>query len=245
MSNTDYDWELIGQRWPYYGVYSLERFRHGSRQEFFESGEIVIHGLAEKLRTLYGSFSPRRALDFGCGVGRLTIPLAKRSQSVVGADVSVSMLREAENNCRQFGVTNSNFIKSDDSMSLEGEFDFIHSFIVFQHIPTKRGYAIFDGMLRLLSKGGIGAVHFTLKDERPLSRKMVTWLRRHVFRFDWLANTLRGRPASEPAMQMNDYNACTLLSMLEKHGCREINLEPISWSGRFAGVLFFRKSTCL
>ncbi len=243
MANTDFDWELIGQRYPYYGVCTAEPFRHGPEQGFFESGETFIHRLAKKINALYGSFSPRRALDFGCGVGRLTIPLAKRSQSIVGADVSISMLREAENNCQRFRVANASFVRCDDSMSLDGEFDFVHSFIVFQHIPTKRGYAIFDRMLGLLSKGGIGALHFPLKDERPGNVRALSLIPRHTFPFSLVVNFLRGRPLNEPFMEMNIYNACTLLSILETHNCEEINLEPTNDGGRFGAILLFRKGT--
>ncbi len=80
-----------------------------------------------------------RALDFGCGVGRLVIPLSKIAESVTGVDVSESMLNEAISNCDNQNVNNANFIKADDNLSmLSGKYDFIHSYIVFQHIPTKR-----------------------------------------------------------------------------------------------------------
>src|SRR5262252_4269436 len=237
---TDRDWELFSQAGPYYAVLSAEKFRHGAREEFFESGETFIQNLDEKLTKLFGSFSPRRTLDFGCGVGRLAIPLARRSQRVLGVDVSVSMVREAESNCRRFGITNAGFLKCDDSMSFEGEFDFVNSFIVFQHIPLKRGYAIFERMLALLSTNGIGAVHFTLKDERSWYRRVLSFLRKCVPPAAYLANALRGRPLTEAVIQMNAYSAGKILAMLEQHNCREIPLEPTNHSGHFGAIFLFR-----
>ncbi|HKJ31811.1 MAG TPA: class I SAM-dependent methyltransferase [Balneolales bacterium] len=85
-------------------------------------------------------FSINRALDFGCGVGRLLIPLSVYSSHVTGVDVSESMLDEARKNCEARQITNVDFIKSDDDLSLlNRKFNFIHSYIVFQHIPAKRG----------------------------------------------------------------------------------------------------------
>jgi 2-polyprenyl-3-methyl-5-hydroxy-6-metoxy-1,4-benzoquinol methylase len=42
------------------------------------------------------NFKPSSVLDYGCGVGRLLIPLAERCECVVGVDVSDTMLREAQ-----------------------------------------------------------------------------------------------------------------------------------------------------
>ena len=60
-------------------------------------------------------FQPINALDFGCGVGRLVIPLAKISTSAVGIDVSESMLAEARKNCELNSVHNIDLVKSDDA----------------------------------------------------------------------------------------------------------------------------------
>jgi hypothetical protein len=37
---------------------------------------------------------------------------------------------------------------------LKGKYDFIHSYIVFQHIPVERGKRIFEKLLAHLETGG-------------------------------------------------------------------------------------------
>ena len=92
--NTDNEWEEWGKNNPYYGVLTHEKYRSKNldenvKLEFFESGKKQIeHVISTCRRQIDKSFSPEMALDFGCGVGRLTIPLAKIAGHVVGVDVS-------------------------------------------------------------------------------------------------------------------------------------------------------------
>jgi 2-polyprenyl-3-methyl-5-hydroxy-6-metoxy-1,4-benzoquinol methylase len=99
--NTDKDWEKYGKEDAYYGVLSDEKFRKSQltedlKQEFFHSGETYIADILAKIRQRFQSdWTIGKAVDFGCGVGRLVIPLAKHAQEVTGIDVSESMLAEA------------------------------------------------------------------------------------------------------------------------------------------------------
>src|SRR5262245_43933028 len=99
--SSDKEWEAFARNEPYYGVLSHERVRQGnlndeSFKEFFKSGQEHIDFVLETIRTsLEPEFSPSRALDFGCGIGRCSIPLTRVCQSVVGVDVSDSMLQQA------------------------------------------------------------------------------------------------------------------------------------------------------
>ena len=104
-SKTDKMWEKIGNQDPYFGVITDEKYRTMSlteekKKEFFQSGCDHIKFVLEKVRKhLDQYFKISNALDFGCGVGRLTIPMAEIADHVVGIDVSGSMLREAVRNC--------------------------------------------------------------------------------------------------------------------------------------------------
>jgi SAM-dependent methyltransferase len=96
-----------------------------------------------------------RALDFGCGVGRLTQALASRYREVIGIDIAPSMVELAE----QFNQNPSvRFVQSDKvdlSMFPDGHFDLVFSVLVLQHIPpihTRRYLVEFS---RLLRPGGV------------------------------------------------------------------------------------------
>ena len=91
MSNTDDAWEKFGKTDPYYGVLShesirLSKFAEDSHADFFLSGEEHVKLLFQTIREhVDPDFSPELALDFGCGVGRIAIPLARRVAKIIAA----------------------------------------------------------------------------------------------------------------------------------------------------------------
>src|SRR5262245_5241774 len=165
---TDSDWEHLAKADAYWAVLTHEEFRRKnlneqSRASFFASGEEEIRDTFAALRAQVDpTFSPQRALDFGCGVGRLSLPLAQRCVEVVGVDVSDTMLCEAADNCKASGVRNVTLVKGDDELSgVSGQFDLVHTYIVLQHVPVERGTRIFRRLVELVKPGGCGAIHIT------------------------------------------------------------------------------------
>ena len=231
MGNTDQSWEKLGEIDPYFSVLAHPRFRAAAtggetRREFFTSGEEHVERLFAIIReNLDPKFAPRRALDFGCGVGRVAIPLARRVEQVVAVDVSDSMLNEANKNCEEAGVRNVTLLKSDDGLgNLSGAFDFIHSFIVFQHIPSRRGETILREMLRRLADNGVGALHFTYASRVPGWVRLLHGLCEIVPSAYSLVNLAKGRPFRYPFVEMNSYNVNRLILHLHEHGCHRVHL---------------------
>jgi trans-aconitate methyltransferase len=243
---TNSDWEWFGRHDPYFGVYSHQRFRGATRggsarEEFFRSGEEHVAQILATAGELFPGLAPGRALDFGCGVGRLVLPLAKRVEQVVGVDVSASMIEEARRNCAEAGITNALLCVCDDQLSaVEGEFDLIHSFIVFQHIPVTRGLAIFGRLLDHLAPGGVAAVHFTYANRNAFRHRLVYQLRKSVPGLHRMINALRGRPV-EPLMQMNCYPLNELFAMLQAHDCHRIGVRFSNHYGIEGAILFAQR----
>ena len=249
-NSTDKHWETFGLKDPYYGVLTDERYKSKNlnseaKTSFFNSGEEDIEKVFSFIRKhIHADFQPKNVLDFGCGVGRLLLPLAARAEKVTGMDVSDSMLKEAKKNCADNSITNIVLLKSDDSLSnLDGMFDFIHSYIVFQHIPVKRGEKILDGLLDRLANNGIGAFHFTFSIVKEPSslRKLFHAFTRCVPWYCVIRRLFLGIPLNEPEMQMNCYNVNRLLKILQKKGIKNI-YSQILRHGKFIGLfLYFRK----
>ena len=229
MMNTDKHWEQWGRTNPYYGVLSDDRFRGKSLSEnvyddFFKSGEEYISAVIQTASGLCDDFSPRRVLDFGCGVGRLLVPLAERFDQIVGVDVSPSMLAEAQKNVARFDGRVILAQSDDELTQVQGTFDLIHSVIVFQHIPRGRGMNIVARLLSRLNQGGMAVLHFPYSRNASAISKKLHLARRVIPGVHPILNAIRGRPLSDPIMEMNCYDIGNILSMYRKYGSEDVHI---------------------
>jgi SAM-dependent methyltransferase len=65
---------------------------------------IYLQVIREDLRARFGD-GRVAVLDFGCGQGRLSIPLAREGHRVTGVDISMEAIGQAEENARRAGVS--------------------------------------------------------------------------------------------------------------------------------------------
>jgi SAM-dependent methyltransferase len=99
---------------------------------------------------------PGRALDFGCGVGRLTQALAGKFSECDGVDIAPSMIARA-NELNRFGNRCRYHVNDRNDLALFGDdvFDLIYSDIVLQHIPPEFGAAYIRDFTGVLAPGGV------------------------------------------------------------------------------------------
>lgn len=275
--STDQAWVKWGEKDPYFAVITHPKYRAGAldeaaKNDFFQSGQNHVRYLLGICRKqIEPDFKPRTVLDFGCGVGRVVLPFAAEAgvESAVGLDVSPAMLEEARRIQAQRGIANAEFLPSDGTLSaVEGRrFDFVHSFIVFQHIDVARGREFFARLLDLIEPGGLGAIQVLYgKAYHPdrfgqppgISRipSMVEpmmpsglrgWLLKLVRRYrkpspaegDAVAPT--ANPSGDPEMQMNPYNLSELLFLLQRVGVKRFHAELTDHGGELGAFLFFQK----
>lgn len=128
--------------------------RGQDEREFLASAADVVRGLEREMKRL-SAFG--RALEIGCGPGRLMHFLCRRFGEIHGVDVSDEMIRLAKE--RLAGVPNA-FPRHTDGSSLagyeDGLFDFVYSYAVFQHIPAREVVLNYLAeAVRVLKPGGI------------------------------------------------------------------------------------------
>lgn len=126
---------------------------------FFETGESDVSCAFETLARLGLATPQGSALDFGCGVGRLTAALASRFTRVDGIDFSKEMLAEARR-LRDWPA-HVRFVLCADSglRTLASEsHDFVLSLLTLQHIPERAALAYVGSLHRVLKPGGIAFI---------------------------------------------------------------------------------------
>ena len=150
-------WDDMAELDPYWSILTEPGTKHGkwNLERFLATGEAEIGSVLES-GCQWGL--PHRcgwALDFGCGVGRLTRPLAKRFDRVVGLDISYSMLqRAAELND---GPNVSFVANATPSLPFAAEsFDLIYTAIVLQHVTSRAAIRSYIAeFIRTLKSGGL------------------------------------------------------------------------------------------
>lgn len=237
MYDTDKHWRSWGKQDPYFAVLSDKKFRcGGGREEFFASGCETVDGLMQMAKRHYQNLNQGSALEFGSGVGRLTIPLSAHFQSVVGVEISEAMIEEAKANCAKSHVVNIRFLRSDDQLSLvRDKFDFVMSCLVLQHIPNKRGMWIISRLLEKLNPNGVIALQFPIRIHLPTQERLVYAIKQRVPVSRYLFNFLQGRRLTEPLMQMNAYCLTEVLELGAKGGIQEFSLRLYA-EEKFASV---------
>src|SRR5947208_3020563 len=107
--------------------------------EFFATASDVVRGLELELKRL-PAVAPdaRRGLEIGCGPGRLMRPMSRHFGEIHGVDVSDEMIRLARANLSEIPHVQAHHTSGSDlSLFPDNYFDFVYSYAVFQHIPSR------------------------------------------------------------------------------------------------------------
>jgi SAM-dependent methyltransferase len=152
-------WDAQAQADPLWAVLS-EPDRLGRRWDldaFMATGLEHVSAALRRCEELGGTFPDRDlALDFGSGVGRLSQALGDHFDSVLGLDISPTMISVASRLNRHgsrvsFRLNESNRLEGveTDSVTL------IFSHITLQHVPSDLAMSYLGEFLRVVKPGGI------------------------------------------------------------------------------------------
>jgi SAM-dependent methyltransferase len=246
MDKTKENWEYYGENDPYYAVATLDKFRRenlteSNKDDFFQTGYEHIQKLWDEIEDNFIEvFEPQKCLDFGCGVGRLVIPLAEKCEKVVGVDISELMLEEAARNCKNRKTENIKFLQTDEFLSgAVDKFDFIHSFIVFQHINPVEGEKIVKKIIDSLAVDGIGVLHFAYANPSNDRNFWKFKIYRDYPFINQLKNFVKGG-TNEPLLPIYIYDLNKIFSLLQENDCHKC-LVRFSFHGTNGVLIIFQK----
>lgn len=191
------DWEELSQLDPLFAILTEKEKQFGKwdPKEFFASGQAEIDALMKSCGIPAGDHG--RALDFGCGVGRLSNALRLYFGDVWGVDVSSGMVELA----RRYVTSCSFVVNQSDNLSQFGNdsFDFIYSNIVLQHQPSKEiARSYIREFVRLLKPEGMAVFQMpyklSLRHALQPKRRLYSYLRKLGLPTDFVYRRLHLNP---------------------------------------------------
>ena len=211
-------WEHLGRTRAHHSVLTSESFLpdelNKNISSFWKSGYQEL-SLIEKILVRHGKKLKKEtvAVEYGCGVGRITAPLAKHVESLHAYDISSPHLNYAKEHMQEEMVTNVAFHLVSDPLASLQKCDFFYSRIVFQHNPPPIIYQLFKNSLSSLNPGGVAII------------QVPVYIRGHSFVItDWLAKDhlldmqMHCLP-QEAIFTMIEEMKCNLLEVREDNSC--------------------------
>jgi SAM-dependent methyltransferase len=197
--------------------------RDQDEDEFLATAADVLRSIEAQLKRLPANADRGawRALEIGCGPGRLVKPLSRHFGEIHGVDVSDEMIRLARQ--RLAGIPHA-YVHATNGSSLgqfaDDSFDFVYSYAVFQHIPSRdvvleymreirrvlRPGGVFHGQFNGLPHSGDpntwSGVVFSAADIRAFTRdnglQLLNLDGEHT-QYMWTTWALAARPGPDPA----------------------------------------------
>lgn len=174
------DWEEMASLDPLWAILSApeKRFGNWDLNEFLRTGEEEIAALMSAASRLGVPRQFRHAIDFGCGIGRLTRAFLPHFSKCHGVDISSRMLEMAVRLTPECDFRNA----PDLSSFPAGYGDLVYSNLVLQHQPDRsHAIALITDMVRVLAPGGLLAfqipVHLPWRNRVQLRRRAYRLLR--------------------------------------------------------------------
>ena len=238
LENLRSTWSTLGEDDPLWAILSDPDKRGGRWDEaaFFAAGEDEVAAVDAICASLGVPAARRLALDFGCGVGRLSRALAGRYAAVVGVDIAPSMLAQAR--ALHAHIANVRFVENAtarldflDAASV----DFIYSMITLHHNPAELQLAYIAEFLRLLAPGGVVVFQVAVgySDDwrglvyRCVPNRLLAPLRRRVH-------------ASRVAAELHVLNEARVAALVARAGKRIVHAPDCASAGAgFRSKLFF------
>jgi ubiquinone/menaquinone biosynthesis C-methylase UbiE len=227
-------WESLGEEDPLWAIVSEPDKKECGWEmtDFLKSGEEVVERYLRLLRQHGGPEMFDEVLDFGCGVGRLTLAWKRHARTVTGVDISRSMIERGHRLLEGCDAIRLELNQKENlSAFADEQFAIVFSHIVLQHMPWEYARTYLQEFARVCSPGGW--VAFQLPAQ-PANSQLLPRLRRSIvdrLPFGLGATYRRWRKGSSALFDMHFTSPHKVKAVLLRSGLHEIHREPDESAG--------------
>ena len=224
LSHIESVWGAYGEGETYWSVvtdnaYTEENLTQQALDTFYGSGAATLRQIEMTLRRCgeWGDFRQKLCMEYGCGVGRVTMHLARVFKHVTGMDISTGHLAKAKNYSQKLNLTNIDFQRVGKLTDLEvlSGFDFIFSVIVLQHNPPPIMAQILAHIFKLLKPGGIAMFQLPVR----------------ILNYSFHIGSYLANMAAYDSLEMHALPQNVVLKIAREHGCYPLEIQCDAWTG--------------
>lgn len=207
------EWKTLGETEPHWSVLTSNDFRsehiQSNLEAFYDSGQPNVtwmDNMARRNGLTLGA--GQTCLELGCGVGRVTLPLANLFDHVHGYDISPGNLAEARAVIEARGVGNITLTQLEAIQEIADipEYDALFTVIVLQHNPPPIQKYVLNALLSKLRPGGVA--YFQLPTYLP----------------DYTFNAKKYLATQAGGMEMHAVPMREVIKMLTANGCELVEV---------------------
>jgi 2-polyprenyl-3-methyl-5-hydroxy-6-metoxy-1,4-benzoquinol methylase len=217
LTDPDPRWERFAAREPHFAVLTDPRFLRANltpahEREFFASGEALTAWMLGVIdAALAPQFAPMTTLEYGCGLGRLALPLARRPGAVTAVDRSPVMLDHARREAERRGLGHIVFQTPAQLFEQPRTFDLVVCYHLLQRIERQDALALVRRLVGLIGPGGVGVFQWPYRADLSPLVGASRWFRERVPGANALANRFRGKAADDPFIPTHVLDLADLL----------------------------------
>jgi ubiquinone/menaquinone biosynthesis C-methylase UbiE len=172
IANLQTNWDQLGRTDPFWAILSVPEKIHGQwdARQFFSTGVDEINGVLQYLKGLGVEPVLGNALDFGCGVGRLTQAMCRHFEHCCGIDIAPSMI-DLAGRYNEFGMRCRYHLNESDALEdfQDNSWHFIYSNLVLQHMKPEYSKRYIREFFRVLSPDGILIFQLPAEPKTPVT----------------------------------------------------------------------------
>lgn len=226
MKDQQIHWNKLGLEDPMWAVCTNgPKGKLWDKKEFFDSGIQLLNDVMNYCNELEIDFPRNHALDFGCGLGRLSQALCMHFDNVSGIDIAPSMVEQARNFNQYVERCNYSCVEDYEiSQFPDGYFDFILTYSTLQHIEPKYVKRYIQSFLRLLGPKGIIVFQEHAEPLQILSRFKNTLKCHTPDTLMQIYKQFRYRNCSEPIIELYGIPKTEMVAFLKNNSAEIIDI---------------------